>query len=56
MTQTRKSIYIETSILSFLCADPSMVYLTARKQEDTQEWWTRHRKHYEVFVSSEVIL
>lgn len=56
MAVIRKSIYVESSVLSFLCAEPSVVQATFEKQRDTIQWWNIHRPNYEVFVSNEVII
>jgi hypothetical protein len=56
MAASRKSVYIESSILSFLCADPSPVQATLEKQRDTIQWWHFHRAKYESYVSNEVIV
>jgi hypothetical protein len=52
---TTKRIYVETSIFSFLCAEPSMVLVTAARQRDTHSWWNHHRMKYRIFTSSEVL-
>jgi hypothetical protein len=52
----RLSIYVETSILSFLCADPSPIQETLEKQRDTIRWWNTHRHDSDAFLSDEVIV
>lgn len=46
-----KSVYIETSILSYLTSRPSRDLLAAAHQQVTQEWWERCRPRFEIFVS-----
>ena len=46
-----KTVYIETSILSYLTARPSRDLLAAAHQQVTQTWWDFHQARFEVFVS-----
>ena len=46
-----KTVYIETSILSYLTSRPSRDLLAAAHQQVTQAWWERCRQRFEVFVS-----
>ena len=46
-----KSVYIETSILSYLTAKPSRDVRTAAWQQITVQWWEQARQHYELFTS-----
>jgi len=45
------TVYIETSILSYLTARPSRDLLAAAHQQITRTWWDEHRKRFEIFVS-----
>ena len=45
------SVYIETSIISYLTARPSRDLVVAARQAITSDWWHRHRPKYEVFIS-----
>lgn len=49
------TVYLETSIISYLVARPSRDLVTAARQELTREWWGRRRALFEVFVSEAVI-
>jgi hypothetical protein len=49
------SVYIETTIPSFLVARVSPDGDLAEKQAITRAWWERHRHRYEL-VTSEVVL
>lgn len=51
----RPTLYIETSIVSYLAADPSRHPVTARNQRLTHEWWNTRRHHYELFTSRAVL-
>jgi hypothetical protein len=46
-----ESIYLETSVVSYLAAPISRDLLTAAKQQVTQEWWNLSRHRYELYVS-----
>jgi len=49
------SVYLETTIPSFLVARVSQDDGLAEKQAITRTWWDRHRHRYEL-VTSEVVL
>jgi len=46
-----KTVYIETSILSYLTGRPSRHVVAAAHQELTRTWWDLHRRRFEVFIS-----
>ena len=47
----KKSVYIETSIPSYLTARPSRDVRAAAWQQITTEWWDAARQDYEIFTS-----
>jgi hypothetical protein len=49
------TVYIETTIVSYLTARPSRELVTAAHQQITQEWWNRRRVDFELFVSQFVV-
>ena len=49
------SVYIETSIVSYLVARPSRDALMAERQHHTREWWEKHRGDYRLFTSELVL-
>jgi len=49
------TIYIETSVVSYLVARPSKNARIAANQETTQEWWETRRERFELYVSAVVI-
>jgi hypothetical protein len=51
----KQSVYIETSVISYLTARPSRDLIVAAHQEITREWWERRRADFEVFVSGFVL-
>jgi predicted nucleic acid-binding protein len=52
---TRKKVYLETSVISYLTARPSRDIVKLAKQELTREWWRTSRKHFELYVSPSVL-
>ena len=52
----KKSVYIETSIPSYLTARPSRDVRAAAWQQITTEWWDTARQDYEIFTSELTIL
>ncbi|OQB39006.1 MAG: hypothetical protein BWY09_01199 [Candidatus Hydrogenedentes bacterium ADurb.Bin179] len=46
-----QSVYIETSIISYMTARPSRDVRVAAWQQLTAQWWARERKRYELFAS-----
>jgi hypothetical protein len=51
-----KSVYIETSIVSYLTSRPSRDLRAAAWQEVTAQWWAQERPKYELFASELVIV
>jgi hypothetical protein len=49
------SVYIETSIASYLTARPSQNLLVAAWQGITVEWWDRHRLDFQLCTSGLVL-
>jgi predicted nucleic acid-binding protein len=50
-----QTVYIETSIVSYLTARPSRDLIVAANQQVTYEWWENHRNHFQLYISSLVI-
>jgi predicted nucleic acid-binding protein len=55
MAGERKTVYLETTIPSYLTARPSRDLLRAAHQEITREWWEDHRSRFDLFVSRIVL-
>jgi predicted nucleic acid-binding protein len=49
------TVYIETSIVSYLRQKQSSQVVAAARQILTHQWWTDHRLNYELVVSQYVI-
>lgn len=50
-----ESVYIETSIVSYLVAVPSRDLLTAANQQVTRDWWRQRRDGFVCVASQEVM-
>jgi hypothetical protein len=51
----RPSVYIETSIVSYLTAHPSRDLVTAAHQQLTHTWWQVGRSEFQIFASQVVL-
>ncbi len=51
----KASIYVETTIVSYLTAKPSRDLIIAAHQQITQEWWEARRRSFDLFISELVI-
>lgn len=51
----KATIYIETSVISYLAARPSPDLTTAACQQVTAEWWEKYRVFYNVVTSALVV-
>jgi len=50
-----RTVYVETSIVSYLTSRPSRDIRVAAWQEITTQWWEQERTNYELFTSELVI-
>ena len=44
-------VYIETSVVSYLAAQPSRDLIVAAQQQLSHAWWRSRRTYYDLFVS-----
>jgi hypothetical protein len=51
----KSSVYIETTIISYLTAWRSPQLIIAAHQEATKDWWDNEPHHFDLFVSEPVI-
>jgi hypothetical protein len=51
---SKQSVYIETTIVSYLTARPSRDLIVAAHQQITREWWEMALPQYSPFISSVV--
>ena len=49
------TVYLETTIPSYLAARPSRDLITAAHQQLTLEWWSRRRSAFELYISELVL-
>lgn len=49
------TVYIETSIVSYLAAYPSRDLITAAHQQITHTWWQKRRPEFLIFASQVVL-
>jgi hypothetical protein len=52
--EEKSKVYIETSVVSYLVAKPSMHLITLAHQQITLDWWTHELPKYVPFISSSV--
>jgi len=51
----KPSVYLETTIPSYLTAWQSPQIVMAARQQITREWWDNHRTNFDLFVSQVVL-
>lgn len=51
----KPTLYLETSVISYLTAKPSRDLIAYSRQEITRDWWEKKRLEYEITIS-EVVL
>jgi predicted nucleic acid-binding protein len=49
------TVYLETSVISYLAARPSRDLVVRAHQAMTREWWDTRRSSFELYVSVEVL-
>lgn len=49
------TVYLETTVLSYLTARPSRDLVVAGHQQITREWWETRRSSFEVYISQLVV-
>lgn len=47
----KPTVYIESSIISYLTARPSRDVVIAARQAVTCDWWDNHRHRFDLFIS-----
>jgi hypothetical protein len=48
----KPSVYIESSVISYLAAHPSRDVVVAGRQAITHDWWANHRQRFELRISA----
>jgi hypothetical protein len=46
------TVYIESSVISYLASRPSRDQVIAARQTISAEWWDARRHQYDVFIST----
>ena len=52
---SKKLVYLETSVISYLAARPSRNLVVAAHQSITEEWWRQRRRRFQEVIS-EIVL
>jgi predicted nucleic acid-binding protein len=52
----KETVYIETTVVSYLTAWPSRDLIRAAHQQITLDWWHNRRKDFEIFISEFVVI
>ena len=52
----KPTLYIETTIPSYLAARPSRDLVIAGNQQITHEWWNEERERFQIYISQAVLL
>ncbi len=55
MAIDKKTVYVETSIVSYLTARPTSDLLAAAWQKSTVDWWETQRKRFDLYTSDVAI-
>jgi hypothetical protein len=55
MMMRKKSIYLETSVISYLTSLPPKDLVKAARQKHTMSWWITKRHDFELFISQSVM-
>ena len=51
----KSSVYIETSVISYLSNRPALDVITAGHQATTYQWWEQQRGNYDLVISQIVV-
>jgi len=51
----KQTVYIETSVISYLTALPSRDIIVAANQQATREWWQTRKPDFDIYISQLVI-
>ena len=55
MNDKKLSVYLETSVISYLTSKPSQNIVTLANQQVTRQWWEKERNLYDLFISGSVL-
>ena len=54
MATLKRSVYVETSVISYLTSKPSRTIIGAAHQQITKAWWSKKQK-YDLYISESVL-
>ncbi len=54
--EEKPTLYLETTIPSYLAAKFSRDLVVAAKQQATHEWWTYERNKFQIYISQPVVV
>jgi hypothetical protein len=55
MRNTMETVYLESTIISYLVSNPSRDLIVAAHQQITREWWARRRQYFSCSISQVVL-
>ena len=55
MIPMKPSVYLETTVPSYLAAGPSLDLVVSAHQQVTNEWWRSARERFDLFISEAVL-
>lgn len=50
-----ESVYVESSVISYLVARPSRDVVISARQTITEKWWRKRKHEYELYISALVV-
>ena len=50
----KPSVYIESSIVSYLASRPSRDVIVAARQAITHDWWSNHKHRFDLRISAQL--
>lgn len=53
--KSKKKVYLESTIPSYLAARPSRDLIVAGHQQLTEEWWSTRRESFELYISQFIL-
>ena len=56
MTNNKPTLYMETTIPSYLAARPSRDLIVAANQQATHEWWSEAKDYFIIYISQAVLV
>ncbi len=54
--EDKPTLYVETTIPSYLASKPSRDIIIAARQQTTHEWWNKERSRFRLYISQVVLI